>query len=244
MRAIVRVALSAPTLKALQQQANRVAAAADPSAEAAGRWDNKPKKAFDEVRDALRRMARGRERCMYCEDSEGTDIEHFWPKTPYPHLAFCWENYLLACSHCNSNQKRDRFPLTDGRPDLIDPSVEDPAEHLDLVPTSGAFRAVGPKGQPSIDVFDLNGDLGRKILPQGRRDTLRKLQLLLLAYDGALAAGDGEDAAATRETILREPFTAVLVYLVKLAQNPRAALVLRPGVADVIVRRGVEGWIA
>lgn len=242
MRAIVRVALSAQTLQALQQQSDRVASAAEPSAEAVRRWDSKPKAAFDEVRDALRQMARGRERCMYCEDSAGTDIEHFWPKATYPNRAFQWENYLLACSHCNSNQKRERFPLTDGRPDLIDPSVEDPAEHLDLVPTSGAFRAVGPKGQASIEVFDLNGEQGRKILPEGRLKTLRILQSLLLDYDKYLASGEEVEATAFRDTIVREPFSAVLVYLVKVARNPR--VLLRPGVADVIVRRGVEGWLA
>jgi hypothetical protein len=30
----------------------------------------------------LKRMAGPRERCMYCVDSQGSDIEHFWPKIP------------------------------------------------------------------------------------------------------------------------------------------------------------------
>jgi hypothetical protein len=27
---------------------------------------------------------------MYCLDSHATDIEHFWPKTPYPQRMFVW----------------------------------------------------------------------------------------------------------------------------------------------------------
>ncbi len=42
-------------------------------------WDSKDNKAFDEIKKNLRDMAPGLERCMYCEDSAGNDIEHFWP---------------------------------------------------------------------------------------------------------------------------------------------------------------------
>jgi len=40
------------------------------------------------VERALRAMASGLERCMYCEDSRGCDIEHMYPKVPYPSKAF------------------------------------------------------------------------------------------------------------------------------------------------------------
>ena len=59
-------------------------------------WKNKRGAAWDEIRETLRAMASGRQRCMYCEDSEGTDIEHFYPKATYPQYAFDWDNYLLA----------------------------------------------------------------------------------------------------------------------------------------------------
>lgn len=46
-------------------------------------------------------MAGNRERCMFCNDSRGTDIEHFWPKQRFPKKSFAWENMLLACAGCN-----------------------------------------------------------------------------------------------------------------------------------------------
>ena len=38
-------------------------------------------KTLRKVFDCLVRMAGMRQRCMYCEDSRGTTIEHFWPKS-------------------------------------------------------------------------------------------------------------------------------------------------------------------
>jgi hypothetical protein len=40
------------------------------------------------VLTTLKAMMGARERCMYCLDSHGTDIEHFWPKMPYPQHMF------------------------------------------------------------------------------------------------------------------------------------------------------------
>ena len=52
---------------------------------------NKPlKTAFS----TLKVMAGKRERCMYCGDSQGTDIEHFWPKGANPRKMFRWSNLL------------------------------------------------------------------------------------------------------------------------------------------------------
>ncbi|NOY25886.1 MAG: HNH endonuclease, partial [Oligoflexia bacterium] len=104
-------------------------------------------------------MASGRARCMYCEDSLGTDIDHFRPKADFPQRAFAWPNYLLACSHCNSNLKRNAFPIDgNGDPLLLDPSADNPAEHLLFSPSTGEFVSVGAKGQESIRVFGLNDD--------------------------------------------------------------------------------------
>jgi hypothetical protein len=58
------------------------------------------------VREQLTQMAPGIERCMYCGDNLGTDIDHFDPISRSPIKTFEWLNHLLACSFCNSNQKR------------------------------------------------------------------------------------------------------------------------------------------
>jgi len=62
------------------------------------------------LRGALLTMAAGHARCMYCCDSTGTDIDHFEPIALAPLRAFDWLNHLLACSFCNSNQKRELYP--------------------------------------------------------------------------------------------------------------------------------------
>ena len=111
MRRLVRTSLSQATLDKLSDLTGEVVNSPDPKTKAGTRWKSKPKGVFDEVRMALERMAHGRARCMYCEESLGTDIDHFWPKATYPARTFSWPNYLLACSHCNSNLKRNEFPL-------------------------------------------------------------------------------------------------------------------------------------
>src|SRR5512139_828552 len=69
----------------------------------------------------LRRMTGQRERCMYCWDSHGVDIEHYWPKTPYPDRAFIWTNLLSVCTGCN-RYKSKTFPLDPaGAPLILNP---------------------------------------------------------------------------------------------------------------------------
>lgn len=201
-----------------------MAEASDPRSEAAALWRRKANKAFDEIRRALREMASGLERCMYCEDGAGTDIEHFYPRASYPEHTFEWLNYLLACSACNSNYKRNEFPLdAEGAPLLIDPSAEEPLEHLSLSPSTGEFRAKTPKGSESIRVFGLQ----RSILVEGRRDAWVTLQALLLLY--AKRRREGSPGSEKLETAVRQfPFAGVLVFLVSIAQGPAAADLVEP----------------
>ncbi len=89
----------------------------------------------------LQSMAGVRERCMYCVDSHGSDIEHFWPKAVCAHRAFEWPNMFLCCTECG-RLKGDRLPLLPGgQPALVDPSAEDPWEHLDFDPDTGNVTA-------------------------------------------------------------------------------------------------------
>lgn len=246
MRKIERAPLSVSVMTELSALTTDVVSAADPKARASALWDTKPKATFSEVRAVLKRMASGRDRCMYCEDSEGTDIEHFWPKSTYPDKAFSWSNYLLACSHCNSNHKRVKFPMTNGEPDLLDPTTEVPADapsrHLRLLPTNGHYQPIGPKGQPSITVFDLNGDERGRKLPQGRRDTFHTLQELLIAYDNYVRNGNDAMAHNIKRTIINHPFAGVLAFLVDLARQANDDKTLLPGVAKIIQRHRVAGW--
>lgn len=88
----------------------------------------------------LRRMMGDRQRCMYCLDSHGTDIDHFWPKSAYPRRMLLWLDFLLSCTECG-RFKLNRFPLRDGQPLLIDPTAENPWLNLDFDPLTGNIVA-------------------------------------------------------------------------------------------------------
>jgi uncharacterized protein YbaR (Trm112 family) len=92
-----------------------------------------------------------------------------------PLRTFDWLNDLLACTHCNSHHKRDQFPCVDGVPMLIDPTAEDPADHLRLVLAAGHYAPLTSKGRETIDVFQLN----RPVLVRGRKgDPTLRAELL------------------------------------------------------------------
>jgi uncharacterized protein (TIGR02646 family) len=158
----------------------------------------------------LQSMMGPRQRCMYCVDSHGSDIEHFWPKATYPERAFRWPNMLLCCTECG-RFKGDRFPLSNvGQPMLVDPSVEDPWEHLDFDPDTGNLTArydatagaPSPKGQRTVEILRLDRREGmaagyqktyrrivglvRKALEQDAVDTRRLAQALRQADDHGL----------------------------------------------------------
>lgn len=214
MRRIDRLPLPTGVTTYLDGRATRLSRDPNPSEAVGAQWKSaKATRAFEEILETLLRMASGRERCMYCEDSAGTDIEHFYPKSKYPERAFSWENYLLACSHCNSNKKRDRFPrFRDGQPKLIDPTAEDPAAHLRLLFHSGELASTSVQGLKSIEVFGLN----RERLTRGRVDAWKTAIALIREY-GHLRDGEAEfDQRAADEylrTIRGASFASVLTMI-------------------------------
>lgn len=228
MRKLTRRSLSPETLAVLARRTARIMAEPNDTARAAEverLWQQRANRAFEEIREALEAMASGLVRCMYCEDSQGTDIEHFRPKRRYPAHAFEWTNYLLACSHCNSNEKRDQFPLDEhGQPLLIDPTSEDPGEHLLFVPSFGKLESLTPKGKESIRVFGLS----REILEKGRKRVWDGLVFgLIPRYAEARRRGDEEASRNLLESIRQEAFSSVLWHLLRVARLPGAPKLLR-----------------
>jgi len=143
-------------------------------------------KSLEAVLAALRRMMGTRERCMYCLDSHGADVEHFWPKSPYPERMFLWPNLLLCCTECG-RFKGDRFPLENGQPLLIDPTIEEPWNHLDFDPETGnlvaKFNLQGnnwsAKGLATVEVLQLDR---REALAAGYIKTLRRLSSVVIGW--------------------------------------------------------------
>jgi len=154
----------------------------------------------------LRNMAGRRERCMYCEDSRGTDIDHFWPKSVYPERTFDWPNMLLSCSGCQ-RAKGDRFPLDkDGEPELIDPTAEDPWGHLYYVSQTGVVTARydAHTGQPSRKGLTTTAllPLNDEAITYGRRRASRRLREAVRAFlDAAIQGFAGSCRAAAAERL-------------------------------------------
>ncbi|MGW4650582.1 HNH endonuclease [Kitasatospora sp. NPDC004289] len=167
---------------------------------------------------------------MYCEDNLGTDIDHFQPIAVAPERAFDWPNHLLACSHCNSNQKRDEYPCDpDGNALLVDPSREDPAEHLTLLLASGEYQPESRRGAETIRVFDLN----RIELRAGRQDAFVTAQDVLVAWHRHHLSGASDKAERRALALRRSPFAAVLRAMERLPDGA-AAIVLDPATFEAI----------
>jgi uncharacterized protein (TIGR02646 family) len=205
MRRVTRAQLEADVLEKLRQRQIKVNHKhAEGSLDIEREWKGARRtRPLQTVFATLKGMMGARERCMYCLDSHGTDIEHFWPKTPYPEKMFVWLNLLLCCTKCG-RLKGDRFPLAEDQPLLIDPTAEDPWLHLDFDPVTGNMVARfdlrandwSPKGLKTVEMLQLDR---REALAAGYRKTFMRLSALV---EQSLATGT--PTAADLMTALRE----------------------------------------
>jgi hypothetical protein len=123
------------------------------------------------ARDKARAARPCRDRCVYCEGNEGSDLDHLRPKTLYPWLTFCWDNLIPACSTCGNaahkgakdailvataagyrevtrkDNEADK-PPPDGPTAWWNPRLADPmrALELDLVDQTFRFLITAPAG--------------------------------------------------------------------------------------------------
>lgn len=154
------------------------------------------------VLQTLHTMTGPRRRCMYCMDSEGGDIEHFRPKARYPERMYQWPNMLLCCTLCG-RLKGGTFPLSRGRPLLVDPTQGNPWEHMDFDPVTGnlsarfdlARNAWSPKGLATVGLLQLDR---REAVARGYLLTLRRLSESV----HAAVASDVVDAAGLIDELL------------------------------------------
>jgi uncharacterized protein (TIGR02646 family) len=210
---------------------------------AADRWTSKSPLRFAAVRAALEGMCSGHVRCMYCEDSRGTDIDHFEPKANAPERAFQWENYLLACSYCNSNEKRRAFPKAGSTPLLVDPTdpADSPSAHIAYSPTTGEYEGIAgsPKADATLKTFGING----RTLPRARRQAWILMELNIVGFADAKDAGDDDRADRVRDAAVHQPFAGVLTALV-LASASVLSYLVHPACRDAIARYPeVAAWL-
>jgi uncharacterized protein (TIGR02646 family) len=171
------------------------------------------------LRDTLNTMAPGHQRCMYCGDSQGTSVDHFEPISRNRLRTFDWLNHLLACTFCNSNQKGSRYPVDeDGRALLIDPSAEDPFDHLALSLSVGEYRPRTRKGDETISVLGLN----RGVLVAGRQQARTVATQALRAWFSAYRVGDGREQERQILTVRMQPLADVHQAMLRYAVAPGA----------------------
>jgi uncharacterized protein (TIGR02646 family) len=147
-----------------------------------------------------------RERCMYCLDSHGSDIEHFRPKARFPKHAYRWKNLLLCCTECGRH-KGSQFPKSNGRVLLIDPTVDDPWLHLDFDPATGNLTARfdlavndwSIKGSTTVQVLQLDR---REALAAGYTKTYRRL--VTIVQDALAKLTDGAVTSSGLWAALRD----------------------------------------
>lgn len=258
MRYIRRRPLSEETLKFLEARTQQIrdAGAENAKEEADGAkgtgrakeeaerlWKRQNNRAMNEVRRTLEEMASGRHRCMYCEDSAGHTIDHFRPRKKAPDKAFEWENLLLACGLCNST-KEANFPV-DERDDplLLNPTLDEPLEHLRLSLQTGELLSDTRRGEETIKLFHLNDPSAPRSLPAGRLAALTAVLALLIQHAERAQAGDHEGAQRQREAVLRQPFIAVIDQLLRVAGSDDADLLLEPRALRALRAHDVAAWL-
>ncbi|MEL5957461.1 HNH endonuclease [Streptomyces sp. CLV115] len=204
-----------------------IAQAAEPGrkAKAADLWGNTTvrRRVRDGLLTTLADMAPGHQRCMYCGDGQGTDIDHFEPKSLAPLRTFDWLNHLLACSYCNSNQKRNKFPRSDedGSPLLLDPTLQDPLNHLRLVLPLCEYKGLTAQGEACIEVFGLNE---RGVLVEGRRTAYGTAKQSVELWRIATDRGQHSKAAEVVRVAWNRPLADVLAAMFHQSDHPAADL--------------------
>lgn len=186
MRCVQRVAIESTAQSYLNQQQAKVNGLLD-HGKLEGieqKWKTARKsKNMGKILGTLQSMMGDRQRCMYCLDSHGCDIEHFRPKIQFPKRMFRWRNLLLCCTECG-RFKGNRFPMDGRRPMLIDPTKEEPWDHLDFDPITGNITAkfdlqandFSPKGLHTVSTLQLDR---REALAAGYMQTYRKLCIVI-----------------------------------------------------------------
>ena len=181
MRRVQRMALDAKAGKYLlekQSDANTKYAAKTLKPDA--HWKSaRQTKTMKRVLVCLQNMMGPRQRCMYCVDSHGCDIEHFQPKASFSKWMYRWNNLLLCCTQCG-RLKGSKFPLFNSKPLLLDPSKEEPWKYLDFDPTTGNItarfdilsNAFQIKGEETVITLQLDR---REALAVGYQQTYKKL---------------------------------------------------------------------
>ena len=154
----------------------------------------KENKTFEAVKIELKKISPGIERCIYCEDSQCSQVEHFYPKSLYPQFCFDWSNYFYACSVCNvsknnkfavfrhdngafykANPENTKQPVVEppaGDSVLIHPRIDDPLDFCKLDLETFKFAIIAQQGTKDYQRADYTFNTVLRLNDQ--RESLRR----------------------------------------------------------------------
>ncbi|WP_415954338.1 hypothetical protein [Streptomyces sp. KLOTTS4A1] len=188
-----------------------------------------------ELRKVLRTMASGvLGDCMYCGGYTATDIEHFEPREHDALKTFLWPNHLLVCGPCNSTYKREWWKCNEktGEPLLIDPTRDDPFDHLVLILREGRYTSRTDKGWTTIKVLGLN--LPERRLVDGRKKARVNIRVVLRGWHRARLEGDADAQREALDTLKEQPFADVWQAMLRQAELPGAHLVMNDEPPEIL----------
>jgi uncharacterized protein (TIGR02646 family) len=188
-----------------------------------------------QLRSVLLRMAPGvLGCCMYCGGCTATDIEHFEPREHDALKTFLWPNHLLVCSPCNSNYKRDWWECDEetGEPLLIDPTQDDPFDHLLLNLRGGTYRGETDRGRTTIQVLGLN--LPERRLVDGRKHAQLNIRTIVRDWGRARQQGDVEGERDALNVLQGQPFADVWQAMLRQAVLPGAAMIMNDESPEIL----------
>ncbi|GAQ54442.1 HNH endonuclease [Streptomyces sp. LBUM 1476] len=221
-----------------EQLTERIAGTAGEArtSEAKGLWKHTThrRELVTPLRALLNEMAHGNRCCMYCGDDLSTDIDHFEPVAENPLRTFDWLNHLLSCTACNSSCKRDQFPRDPetGDPLLIDPTTEDPFDHLYLSLDTGLYRGLTEKGRQTERVCGLNRD----DLPEARCIARDGVVMCVEGWLSGREKGDHRKMAIAVRTVRNQPFADVAQFMLRQALLPKASVAFAFDLGEEILR--------
>jgi hypothetical protein len=121
-------------------------------------FKTKSKPLFDKIKEKLTLLSNYTQRCVYCEDSFGDEVEHIYPKDLFPEKCFMWTNYIFACGTCNGTYKNNKFAVITTRGKFKDITPSRKATSIPK-PPQGRSGFINPREENPLDycVLDLNG---------------------------------------------------------------------------------------
>lgn len=197
--------------------------------EARTEWNSfRGSKPSDPLLDALRSMAGGTERCFYCGDSRGAEIEHFAPIAIDVSKTFEWRNLLLVCGPCN-RQKSRAATSSDGERIFMDPTLDDPWDHLILVTQTGLvsprYLLDGSVSKLGSYTLEKLSTLNHDAIADARRRVVRRL---ITAIQHVEQVGDTTQSRRSLLTAVEDDFFGVSTWFaVREGRTEEAVSVLR-----------------